>query len=842
MPQDMDNKIMIEENIFPRWEHNIPTLGTKHSHAGNKTGLRLAVTLLLMMVVGVSGVKAQPFTVTTDANSPTYYLIQSAQIPSFYMIPYSTTNNVSTSNVPCDAMRWYFMEAETGYYYIIHASGKYLCNGAEGIQLADAGTDDTYKFSVEATGDYYYIKPKGTTASYVTKKNGNVNPTDYIKANATADGANSQWKFIASTAISWGTPDWLTTDDNAKKYYRIKNAVFDSYYLSKNAVTNTTTSETTDMVCTSNSESDDNMVWYFKAVPAGDTGSDSYITYYYIIHAETGKYMCFDGVAAKANENQKDAASLQEKTTTNDEKCQFVVVRTARTEGSGAHQKVIECYAIIPKLLKGQIWANNSIALVSDKNNTNVYTKSDRTDTNNRAHWIFEAVTCEDPVIAFDETEGKVTLTSATTGASIHYTTNGDTPTTASTEYTGTGGTGPFDLANDVTTIKAIAIKGYGKSGVTEKTIIRPTIELENDSYPYDGTAKEPAPSTVKIGNTVFDTSTYGNYVVSYENNINVGTAKVILREAKGNDNMIYGSKDFSITAKPMTMNSGTDLAAGFSVRLVKKDEDPYVFCLYNGETELVAGEDYEVVGDVTTSGQYTTRTIHPIGNYSGDNITIKNANVIFNTDEYQSEWSATFVAEGTDNSKGHALPADGSLRAYIITKIEADKAWAIAEGLTYIPEGIPVLLVSLNASNGFLVKDASGHTPITTEGDGNQKAKNMLEVQAADLANVLTGQIYWLYNNEFVLNMAGKIPANKVYLNPNHPTPPSTSGGGGSGAPARLSIRRSESTGIYEMTDSKNGDVWGQDNWYTLDGRRLNGRPTQKGLYITKDRKVVIK
>ena len=53
MTQDMINKIMIEENIFPRWEHNIPTLGTKYSHAGNKTGLRLVVTLLLMMTVGV---------------------------------------------------------------------------------------------------------------------------------------------------------------------------------------------------------------------------------------------------------------------------------------------------------------------------------------------------------------------------------------------------------------------------------------------------------------------------------------------------------------------------------------------------------------------------------------------------------------------------------------------------------------------------------------------------------------------------------------------------------------------------------------------------------------------
>ena len=31
-------------------------------------------------------------------------------------------------------------------------------------------------------------------------------------------------------------------------------------------------------------------------------------------------------------------------------------------------------------------------------------------------------------------------------------------------------------------------------------------------------------------------------------------------------------------------------------------------------------------------------------------------------------------------------------------------------------------------------------------------------------------------------------------------------------------------------------------DAWYTLDGRRINGKPTQKGVYINGGRKVVIK
>jgi hypothetical protein len=31
-------------------------------------------------------------------------------------------------------------------------------------------------------------------------------------------------------------------------------------------------------------------------------------------------------------------------------------------------------------------------------------------------------------------------------------------------------------------------------------------------------------------------------------------------------------------------------------------------------------------------------------------------------------------------------------------------------------------------------------------------------------------------------------------------------------------------------------------DVWYTIDGRRLSGKPTQKGLYIVNGKKVVIK
>ena len=54
-----------------------------------------------------------------------------------------------------------------------------------------------------------------------------------------------------------------------------------------------------------------------------------------------------------------------------------------------------------------------------------------------------------------------------------------------------------------------------------------------------------------------------------------------------------------------------------------------------------------------------------------------------------------------------------------------------------------------------------------------------------------------------------------------------------------------SESTGIVEITDPTPGPspAWeGSAAWYTVDGVRLDGKPTKKGLYIHGGRKVAIK
>ncbi|MBQ2298885.1 MAG: hypothetical protein II278_05865 [Bacteroidaceae bacterium] len=57
-----------------------------------------------------------------------------------------------------------------------------------------------------------------------------------------------------------------------------------------------------------------------------------------------------------------------------------------------------------------------------------------------------------------------------------------------------------------------------------------------------------------------------------------------------------------------------------------------------------------------------------------------------------------------------------------------------------------------------------------------------------------------------------------------------------------RLVSRNGETTAIGEI-DTKTGEMtFDSEAWYTLDGIRLSGKPSTKGIYINNGRKIVIK
>ncbi len=356
----------------------------------------------------------------------------------------------------------------------------------------------------------------------------------------------------------------------------------------------------------------------------------------------------------------------------------------------------------------------------------------------------------------------------------------------------------------------------------------------ETTSFPYDGSPHAPTVSaTGKVNDDAITVTVTGAQTNAGEH---TATASALTGDKAGNYVLPEEkTKTFTITSK--SIGNGTTLADGYTLdfgegNTILLTDDAI------GST-LVASTDYTVGDDTSDSDKYSQRTVTGAGNYSGS-VNVRNAKVSLTTDASEEGWSATFTAEAADPSDiGHALPE--GVMAFIITGIRGE--WAIPEPLTYIPAGVPVLLVASKKLNGFIPMDAeSGEvTPVTDAQKGNNMLEEVTETTTGydagtQSAPFTTKQIYLLYNNEFVFNKAGNLKKGKIYLNPSHTAPANSNP-----APARLRIAWSQAAGIQNLQDDRTISI--EDGvWYTIDGRRLNGKPSAKGLYIVDGKKTVVK
>ena len=80
---------------------------------------------------------------------------------------------------------------------------------------------------------------------------------------------------------------------------------------------------------------------------------------------------------------------------------------------------------------------------------------------------------------------------------------------------------------------------------IAAKTVTSPTVTLSPTSYIFDGSEKKPT-VTVADGGTTIPTE---EYIVSYSNNTNVGTATVTITDKTGGNYIVSGSATFAITA-----------------------------------------------------------------------------------------------------------------------------------------------------------------------------------------------------------------------------------------------------------------------------------------------------
>lgn len=165
-------------------------------------------------------------------------------------------------------------------------------------------------------------------------------------------------------------------------------------------------------------------------------------------------------------------------------------------------------------------------------------------------------------------------------------------------------------------------------------------------------------------------------------------------------------------------------------------------------------------------------------------------------------KWASYYNQEETLN-----LPE--GVMAYIVTAI-GETAATVAP-ISYVPVNVPVL-----------IEKDSETTTSNTSASGNllQGAAEAVAVSSVE------GTVYGLYNNKMMRVNKGTIPAGRAYL-------VSTSA-----APAReLTIGIDTATGIRFVEDGQSTT----DQWYTIDGRKLQNKPTKNGLYIKNGKTVVV-
>lgn len=246
----------------------------------------------------------------------------------------------------------------------------------------------------------------------------------------------------------------------------------------------------------------------------------------------------------------------------------------------------------------------------------------------------------------------------------------------------------------------------------------------------------------------------------------------------------------------------------------------------------LVIGVDYDATYTYTNNNAIGTGTVQVtgIGNYAGITATkdfdiTKKVEIAGATGRYSTYYHAEAVI----------LTVPDGLTAYTITSVDWNAGTTELSGaLSYIPPSTPVLLYKSSGNcNGtyHLKKVDSGSVEFASDFKG--KSENDADRSYASLSAGFKA-IYVLKGEKFYRATSGELGANRCYLaEPN--------AGAGSRGLSVISIGDGDgTTGINTLPNDDGEDMSG--NWYTLDGRKLQGKPTQKGVYISNGKKMVIK
>lgn len=424
-----------------------------------------------------------------------------------------------------------------------------------------------------------------------------------------------------------------------------------------------------------------------------------------------------------------------------------------------------------------------------------------------------------------------VTITCATAGAEIRYTTDGEDPTAESQLYSE-----PFTLT-EAATVKAIAIKGGNNSSIVSKEFKK-----------------------------ISSVATIAEYLALDNDDVFVFTGDVVVTYQNGSNTWIKDATGYALifASEQPEYSNGDVIPSGWGGKKTTYNNVPEITNptgLTDASETAEANPVVKTVADITTGDVNAYYQINDIVLSANSN----NFNIIDGENELvgYNKFNITMpedVEDITFNVVGVMTIYNNKPEFYIISYKEifppvvldgvsftADRHWAtwcgdkkleMPEGVTaYVVTGVTNNAVQLeekevvNSGEGVLLYCASAMSQVTAtvEDEATNANTNLL---VGCLQSTTVNNAYVLYNDQFILAQDGTtVGAHRCYL----PASASTQG-----APRLLIGDPGTVTGIEDLRYDSNGKPVG---YYDLTGRyvgtSLNGK---RGIFITSDGKKVVR
>ena len=163
-------------------------------------------------------------------------------------------------------------------------------------------------------------------------------------------------------------------------------------------------------------------------------------------------------------------------------------------------------------------------------------------------------------------------------------------------------------------------------------------------------------------------------------------------------------------------------------------------------------------------------------------------------------------------------------LAAYIATSVDDTENTITLKRISVVPANTPVVLKG-DPNTTYVIK--------TTATAATSPKENLLRGSATESIELEANTAYILADGKFQKNNAGTLPAGKAYL-------PADAVSASAQLLTIVFDDNGNTTAIKDVRGKTENER--SQEWYDLSGRKLNGMPTQKGIYIINGKKVVIK